>query len=161
MWSRDAYQFGTALWADGDKAAARRIVDWLFTKQQKADGSFPQNSDVTGKPVWTNLQLDEVALPIVLAQLTGRTDAATYAHVKKSADFLADLQGQGHRPRGAVLTAGALGEPVRLLAELHRGADQRTGLRGRRSPARTVTPPPRPGGSRWRTSGRPRCRAGR
>ena len=89
VWSRDAYQFGTALWADGDKAAARRIVDWLFTKQQKADGSFPQNSDVTGKPVWTNLQLDEVALPIVLAQLTGRTDAATYAHVKKSADFLA------------------------------------------------------------------------
>ena len=44
---------------------------------------------MTGKPVWTNLQLDEVALPIVLAQLTGRTDAATYAHVKKSADFLA------------------------------------------------------------------------
>ncbi len=92
VWSRDAYQFGTALWADGDKAAARRIVDWLFTKQQKADGSFPQNSDVTGKPVWTNLQLDEVALPIVLAQLTGKTDAATYAHVKKSADFLASYK---------------------------------------------------------------------
>jgi glucoamylase len=89
VWARDAYQFGTALWAIGDRAAARRIVHWLFTVQQKPDGSFPQNSDVTGKPVWTNLQLDEVALPIVLAHLVGRDGPATYAHVKKAADFLA------------------------------------------------------------------------
>ncbi len=91
VWSRDAYQFGTALWAMGDRAAARRIVDWLFAHQQKADGSFPQNSDVTGKPVWTNLQLDEVALPIVLAKLVGRTGPRTYAGVKKAADFIADF----------------------------------------------------------------------
>ncbi len=89
VWARDAYQFGTALWAMGDRHAARRIVDWLFTIQQKDDGSFPQNSDVTGTPVWTNLQLDEVALPIVLAHLVGRDGAATYAHVKKAADFIA------------------------------------------------------------------------
>lgn len=88
VWARDAYQFGTALWAMGDKAAARRIVHWLFTVQQKPDGSFPQNSDVTGTPVWTNLQLDEVSLPIVLAHLVGRDGPATYAHVKKAADFL-------------------------------------------------------------------------
>ena len=49
VWSRDAYQFGTALWAQGDKARARRIVDWLFRVQQKPDGSFPQNSDVAGQ----------------------------------------------------------------------------------------------------------------
>ena len=89
VWARDAYQFGTALWAMGDKAAARRIVDWLFTVQQKPDGSFPQNSDVTGTPVWTGLQLDEVALPIVLAHLVGRDGSSTYAHVKRAADFLA------------------------------------------------------------------------
>jgi glucoamylase len=89
VWARDAYQFGTALWAMGDKAAARRIVHWLFTVQQKPDGSFPQNSDVTGKPVWTNLQLDEVALPIVLAHLVGRDGPATYTHVKRAADFIA------------------------------------------------------------------------
>jgi glucoamylase len=89
VWARDAYQFGTALWAMGDKAAARRIVHWLFTVQQKPDGSFPQNSDVTGKPVWTSLQLDEVALPIVLAHLVRRDGPSTYAHVKKAADFIA------------------------------------------------------------------------
>ncbi|MGZ4427849.1 MAG: glycoside hydrolase family 15 protein [Nocardioidaceae bacterium] len=88
VWARDAYQFGTALWADGDHAAARRMVDWLFDKQQKPDGSFPQNSDVSGTPVWTNLQLDEVALPIVLAHEVGRDGPATYRHVKKAADFI-------------------------------------------------------------------------
>ena len=72
VWARDAYQIGTALYAMGDVAAARRVVDWLFGTQQKPDGSFPQNSDVTGKPVWTNLQLDEVTLPIALAHLVGR-----------------------------------------------------------------------------------------
>lgn len=92
VWSRDAYQFGTAFWAMGDRAAARRTVDWLFEVQQKPDGSFPQNSDVTGKPVWTNLQLDEVALPIVLAHLVGRDDPATYAGVKRAADFIANFK---------------------------------------------------------------------
>ena len=78
VWSRDTYQFGTALWAMGDKAAARRSVDWLFDVQQLPDGSFPQNSDVAGTPVWSELQLDEVALPIVLARLVGRDGPRTY-----------------------------------------------------------------------------------
>jgi glucoamylase len=91
VWSRDAYQFGTALWAMGDRAAARRIVTWLFTVQQKADGSFPQNSDVRGRPVWGSLQLDEVALPIALAHLVGKHDPATYEHVKEAANFIADF----------------------------------------------------------------------
>ena len=43
VWSRDLYQIGTALYAMGDVAAARRAVTWLFTTQQKKDGSFPQN----------------------------------------------------------------------------------------------------------------------
>jgi glucoamylase len=92
VWSRDAYEFGTALLAAGDRAAARRIVDWLFETQQKADGSFPQNSDVTGKPVWSELQLDEVALPIVLATLTGRTGPKTWRGVRKAANFLVGFQ---------------------------------------------------------------------
>ena len=88
VWSRDAYEFGTALWAAGDRRAARRIVDWLFRVQQQPDGSFPQNSDVAGTPVWSELQLDEVALPIVLARMTGRTDARTYRGVRRAARFL-------------------------------------------------------------------------
>jgi glucoamylase len=88
VWSRDAYQIDTALYAMGDVAAAGRVVDWLFRTQQKPDGSFPQNSDVTGKPVWTNLQLDEVTLPIALAHLVGKTDKRTYRGIKKAVAFL-------------------------------------------------------------------------
>lgn len=89
VWSRDLYQIATALLAAGDRDAAGRALDHLFTVQQKPDGSFPQNATVEGTPHWTNLQLDEVALPIVLAWQLGRMDAATYTdHVKKAADFL-------------------------------------------------------------------------
>jgi len=88
VWSRDLYQIATALIAAGDRAGAVRALDFLFGVQQKPDGSFPQNSTVDGTPVWGGLQLDEVALPIVLAYQLGRTDAATWRHVKAAADFL-------------------------------------------------------------------------
>jgi glucoamylase len=87
VWSRDLYQIATALIAAGDTAGANRAIDYLFLKQQKPDGSFPQNSTVDGTPHWTNLQLDEVALPIVLAWQLGRTDSVLYTnHIKKAAD---------------------------------------------------------------------------
>ncbi|MEA2441635.1 MAG: glucoamylase [Thermoleophilaceae bacterium] len=89
VWARDLYQIATALLAAGDRAGAERALTYLFVRQQKPDGSFPQNSTVDGSTHWTNLQLDEVAFPIVLAWQLGRTDAATYAnHVKKAADFI-------------------------------------------------------------------------
>ena len=77
MWARDLYEIATALIADGDRAGADRALDYLFDRQQKPDGSFPQNSTVDGTPHWGNLQLDEVADPIMLAWQLGRTDAAT------------------------------------------------------------------------------------
>jgi glucoamylase len=92
VWARDAYEFGTALWAAGDRRAARQIVKWLFWRQQKPNGSFPQNSDVSGKPVWTELQLDETALPVVLARLTGTDGKAIWPQVKRAADFIAGFR---------------------------------------------------------------------
>src|SRR4051794_3255178 len=92
VWARDLYQIATALIAAGDTAGANRAVDYLFFRQQKADGSFPQNSLVDGTPHWGNLQLDEVAFPIVLAWQLGRTDGALYRdHIKKAADFLVNF----------------------------------------------------------------------
>jgi glucoamylase len=87
--ARDLYEIATALVADGDRAGARRALGYLFDRQQKPDGSFPQNSTVDGAPHWTNTQLDEVAFPLVLAWQLGRTDATTYArHVKPAAVYL-------------------------------------------------------------------------
>ncbi len=97
VWARDLYEIATALIADGDTAGARRALHFLYYRQQKADGSFPQNSDVTGKPVGTNLQLDEVADPIILAWQLGAKDAATWSHVKRAADFIVGWHdGQRH-----------------------------------------------------------------
>jgi glucoamylase len=88
VWSRDLYQVATAQLAAGDRASATRELDFLLFRQQKPDGSLPQNSEVSGKEHWTNTQNDEIALPIVLAWQLGRTDAHTYAHVRRAADYL-------------------------------------------------------------------------
>ncbi|MFF5290763.1 glycoside hydrolase family 15 protein [Paractinoplanes globisporus] len=95
VWSRDLYQIATALLAAGDRPGATRALNFLFDSQQKPDGSFPQNSQVDGTPVWGGLQLDEVALPIVLAYQLGRTDPATWSHVRRAADFLVNFQQDG------------------------------------------------------------------
>jgi glucoamylase len=96
VWSRDLYQIATGLIAAGDTAGANRALDYLFGVQQKPDGSFPQNSRVNGTPVWGGLQLDEVALPIVLAHQLGRTDARTWAGAKRAADFLLSFSQDGY-----------------------------------------------------------------
>ncbi|HEX5619942.1 MAG TPA: glycoside hydrolase family 15 protein [Solirubrobacteraceae bacterium] len=88
VWSRDAYQVATAMLAAGDRAAANRAVSYLFERQQQADGCFPQNSNVDGSPHWPNLQLDEVADPIILSWQLRRFDAGTWAHVKRAADCI-------------------------------------------------------------------------
>jgi glucoamylase len=89
VWSRDLYQIATALLAAGDRAGAERALTFLFDRQQKSDGSFPQNSTVDGAEHWTNVQLDEVALPLVLAWQLGRKDGTTYRnHIKPAAEYI-------------------------------------------------------------------------
>lgn len=89
VWSRDLYQVATAFHALGDKAGADRALNYLFKVQQKADGSFPQNSWLDGRPFWGSLQMDEVAFPLILAYTLGRTDNETWTkHVRPAADFL-------------------------------------------------------------------------
>jgi glucoamylase len=88
VWARDLYEEATAMLAAGDAAAANRSLDYLLTVQQRNDGSMPQNTRLNGTPVYPSLQMDEVAYPIVLAWHLNRTDAATWAKLKKSADFI-------------------------------------------------------------------------
>jgi glucoamylase len=94
VWSRDLYQVATALKAMGDRAGADRALNYLFSVQQKPDGSFPQNSWVDGRPIGAALQMDQVALPLVLAYQLGRADRSTWlGHIKPAADFIL-----GHGP---------------------------------------------------------------
>jgi len=89
VWSRDLYHVATAWLALGDRAAAGRALDYLFKVQQNADGSFPQNSWLDGRPYWPSVQLDEVAYPIILAWQLERFDRETYTqHVRPAAEYI-------------------------------------------------------------------------
>ncbi len=98
VWSRDLYQHATALLAAGDRAAADRALDFILQVQQRPDGSVPQNSDVYGNQAWDELQLDEVALPLVLAWQLDRTDPATMDGVRRGAEFLLGYVGERPAP---------------------------------------------------------------
>ncbi|HEU4990649.1 MAG TPA: glycoside hydrolase family 15 protein [Gemmatimonadaceae bacterium] len=89
VWARDLYESATSLMVAGDSATARRAARYLFDVQQEADGRFPQNSWLDGKPYWTGIQMDEQAYPIVLAWQLGITDRATWEkHIRPAAEFV-------------------------------------------------------------------------
>jgi glucoamylase len=88
VWSRDLYQIATALIAMGDRAAANRALTYLFTVQQRPDGSYPQNSRLSGEAVFGGLQMDEVSFPTLLAWQLQRTGSAAWGHVKAAEDYV-------------------------------------------------------------------------
>ncbi|HEU4834704.1 MAG TPA: glycoside hydrolase family 15 protein [Pyrinomonadaceae bacterium] len=89
VWARDLYHVATAFDAMGDRATAHRLLDYLFRVQQKLDGSFPQNSWVDGRPIGNGVQMDQIALPLVLAYQLGSNDRSTWLkHIKPAADFI-------------------------------------------------------------------------
>jgi glucoamylase len=94
VWPRDLYQIATAFIAAGDRPAAHRALDHLIGVQQP-DGHFAQNNTVSGRPYWTSIQLDESALPIVLAWQLDRRDARTTAMVRRAADFIIGYRQDG------------------------------------------------------------------
>ena len=127
VWARDLYEIATALIADGDRAGAQRALNYLFDRQQKPDGSFPQNSTVTERP-------------------TGRTPSSTRSPTRSCSPGSSAVRRHRLLPReeGGRLprrqrpehAAGALGEPGRLVAGDDRGRDRRPGVRGRHRAAK-------------------------
>jgi glucoamylase len=89
VWPRDLYHVATALQSAGDHAGAQRLLDYLWRVQKTDDGSFWQNTFVNGREKWTGTQLDEVALPIVLAWWLDRRGADDFKHVRAAAEFVA------------------------------------------------------------------------
>ena len=91
VWPRDAVEVAFALTAVGHADDAQALLDFLVTRQA-ADGSWHQNFYPDGTVYWGGLQLDEVALPILLAAKldeVGRAPAAqTIAAVTRAVTFL-------------------------------------------------------------------------
>jgi len=66
VWTRDMVQTATALLACGHTESPLRALIWLACVQA-SDGGLPQNSSISGEAYWKGIQLDEVAVPILLA----------------------------------------------------------------------------------------------
>ena len=91
VFARDLYEAWTGLLLDGDLATARNVVDFLFNKQQQADGSMPRNSLLNGQvaPDSFGTQLDEASYPIIMAYQLKMTDISLYQnHIKPAANFV-------------------------------------------------------------------------
>jgi len=71
VWPRDLVESAGALAAAGHCNLARPTMRYLFSTQE-ADGRWPQNMWLDGRPYWTGIQLDETAFPILFAELLHR-----------------------------------------------------------------------------------------
>ncbi|MGW2769798.1 glycoside hydrolase family 15 protein [Streptomyces sp. NPDC001275] len=96
VWARDLYHIGTALIAAGDRAGAQRALNFMFDELQQPNGSFPPKTRTDGTPLGNGIQLDQTAFPILLADQLGRSDAKTWSHVKRAADFIVGYTSNGH-----------------------------------------------------------------
>jgi glucoamylase len=86
VWVRDLYHVAMAFLAVGDRASANRALDYMIGCLQKEDGSFKQNAWVDGRIYWDNVQMDQVAFPLLLGWRLKRKDL--YPQLKKAGDYL-------------------------------------------------------------------------
>jgi glucoamylase len=94
VWPRDLAEMAGGLLAVGAHADAGRVISYLQSTQE-ADGHWPQNMWLDGRPYWNGIQMDETAFPILLVDLARREKAlhaselgGLWPMVRKAAAFL-------------------------------------------------------------------------
>ncbi|HNP35141.1 MAG TPA: glycoside hydrolase family 15 protein [Woeseiaceae bacterium] len=68
VWPRDLVECATALLGAGSQRESRDVLRYLIATQYQ-DGHWNQNQWLDGTAFWHGIQLDETALPVVLAAL--------------------------------------------------------------------------------------------
>jgi glucoamylase len=94
VWPRDLAETAGGLLAARAHDDIRRVLHYLQVTQE-ADGQWPQNMWLDGRPYWSGIQMDETAFPILLVDMAGREgmlDEAEQARywpmVRKATAFL-------------------------------------------------------------------------
>ncbi|MDQ6803024.1 MAG: glucan 1,4-alpha-glucosidase [Acidobacteriota bacterium] len=94
VWPRDLVETAGGLIAAGAGDRAVRILSYLEATQE-ADGHWPQNMWLDGRPWWDGVQMDETAFPILLVDLLRREKALVgsalsrfWPMVRRAASFL-------------------------------------------------------------------------
>jgi glucoamylase len=88
VWPRDLYHAASGLLAAGDVRTAVDVARFMG-RQQRPDGSMPQNTNLEAVPGWTGQQLDETADAILLAVRLSRNLAAGEGpDITRAADYL-------------------------------------------------------------------------
>lgn len=91
VWTRDMVKSAAGLLALGNTEQPLRALIYLACAQ-RADGGFYQNFWIDGEPYWQGIQLDAVALPIILAWRLHQAQALRnfdpYAMVLRAAAYL-------------------------------------------------------------------------
>ncbi len=95
VFARDSYETFTGLLADGDRASANAMVQYLFDRVQQPDGSFPRDSELDGSvaPDTFGLsEIDEDAYPLLMAWEAGLAGNVSFyrQHIRPAADFIVD-----------------------------------------------------------------------
>jgi glucoamylase len=83
VWPRDLVESAQALTALGADSEARDVLTYLLATQQ-ADGHWLQNQWLGGRPYWGGVQLDETALPVLLAAQLDQRETLAGVHVRDS-----------------------------------------------------------------------------
>ena len=124
VWPRDMYKFANALITAGDAASATNAVNWLFNVYMNPlTGRFPQNSYVNGTPNWNATQMDEQAMPIILAYRLGPSVYnALWPKIQLTANYIYSSGPWTQEERWE--------ENERLFALDDRRRDRRAGRRG-------------------------------
>ncbi len=81
VWPRDLVETAGGFLAAGDVVEALRILSYLRDIQQ-ADGHWPQNAWLDGRPYWNGIQMDECAFPMLLADMLSRNGHLLPAKLK-------------------------------------------------------------------------------
>jgi glucoamylase len=91
VWPRDLVNSAGALIALGHSVQSRRTLRYLLSTQE-ADGRWAQNLWLDGTPYWNGVQMDEIAYPIVFAEMLRREgqleDLDPWPMIRRAAGFL-------------------------------------------------------------------------